>query len=39
MYAYALKVPLSGPQNQHVSYAMRTITLHETSCIYIHFSK
>ena len=27
--------PLSGPQNQHINYKMRSVTLHKTSYIYI----
>jgi len=36
-YAYAYKVPLSGPQTHHVDYIMRSVTLHITSYTYIHF--
>jgi len=28
------KGPLSGPQNQHINYSVRSAKLHETSCMY-----
>lgn len=34
-----IKVPLSGQQNQLLIYTNRSITLYETSCLYIQFWK
>jgi len=31
----SVKAPLSGPQNQHFNYLMRSITLHTTPCLHI----
>jgi len=37
-YAQVYKTPLSGPQNQHFNFTMRSVTFHKTSCMHIlHF--
>ena len=38
-YMLVQKVLLSGPQNQHHKYIMRSTTLYKISCIFIHFWK
>ena len=36
-YVYiVVKAPLWGPQNKHIKYTTRCITLHRTCCMYIH---